>query len=344
MREHKLLGDILRQAAGAENLSTSPKGNAISKLRVIKNEKNFFLKIVGDSCENAINFLIYTDEEKFSNPRNSTTYLIMNSFLRKGFNIFVSIDNDPSLVENMDVVAMRKNPPLDEDFIRQLSNYDDGSRLFINPPETQIYFSNKKYLLDLMGLDILPETLVSSNLGELINFYRDVGSCILKPCYGFGGKGIIKIPKRKRYLELEKIFYDETVGGSREIILQRFIKNVDKLGDKRIHLVKDKPLGAVLRLPAKGNYLCNISSGGKGYKTEITKKDYEIVEKLKYVITDKRIFWSGIDVIGNYLGEINAISPGLLARADELNGTMMKEDSLMVYFMNAIREEVGNDN
>ena len=142
---------------------------------------------------------------------------------------------------------------------------------------------------------------------------------ILKPYNLNGGEGIIKISNND-YDENElKELIKKYLNDVECVVAQEFIEDVKEKGDKRINVIGYEPVSAVLRLPAKNSYLCNIKSGGSRNKGEISEKDKKLIKQIRPFLEKNQLFWTGIDIIGPYLGEINVSSPGMLRRADILN-------------------------
>jgi glutathione synthase len=259
------------------------------------------------------------------------------------FNVALSNIPNPEHARYAEIVIPRFDPPVNYEFLDELGFYDDGTRLFVNPPQAQRYFSNKKYLDDIANEhpELLPKTLLSSDSEELGAFLYKLSKnnrfAVYKPLQGFGGDGITRIDLHSDSLKKLEDYVHLAYGLSQgqEIMLQEFIENVTRYGDKRIHLLDGNPLGAVLRTPKPGSWLCNQKKGGTLKLAEISQSDYEIIEKINPLLQRHRAYWSGIDIVGPYLGEINAVSPGLLYALDEFNNW-----NLMETFSNQLKQNV----
>ncbi len=297
-------------------------------------ERSLFDNFYNPNSHIHSNVLIYIDESKMDiekHPRDSSIYLAQALSRNSEFNVAMSTEPNPNLARYADIVIPRFDPPLKRDFIEGLKEHEDRYRLFVNPTNAQEYFGNKRYLQDLDS-DLLPKTMISSNPKEIGYFMRQLQEqgkeAIYKPLQGFGGEGISQIPlKGKSLEELINIGYGFTNQGVEEGIFQEFIEGIDKSGDKRIHLVNGYPVGAVLRKPKEKGGLCNVKKGGLIERTEITSQDYKIISKIKRLLRQKNVVWAGIDILGGYLGEINAVSPGLLYRVDEFEDNLYGKDS-----------------
>ena len=167
--------------------------------------------------------------------------------------------------------------------------------------------------------DLTPATLITRNLDDIKAFGAEHGGLILKPLYGNGGAGVFKLDADLKNLSsLHEMFAERN---TEPFIAQAFLPDVTK-GDKRVILVDGKPVGAINRVPAKGETRSNMHVGGRPEKVELTKRDHEICEAIGPLLREKGQIFVGIDVIGDYLTEINVTSPtGIqeLSRFDGIN-------------------------
>ena len=154
--------------------------------------------------------------------------------------------------------------------------------------------------------NVMPPTLITSDEEEIFGFRKEFKDIIVKPLFGNGGAGVFHIKPDDENLssliELHKTFYREP------LMIQEYVPAV-RQGDKRIILIDGKPVGAVNRVPAKGEARSNMHVGGKPMKCELTGRDREICEIIGPSLKEKGLLFVGIDVIGNYLTEINVTSP-----------------------------------
>jgi glutathione synthase len=172
-------------------------------------------------------------------------------------------------------------------------------------------------------IDLMPPTAITRNLSSIVEFRKEHQDIILKPLYGNGGSGVFRLVAEDKNLN---VFFETFTLNSREpIIIQKFLPDVSN-GDKRIIIVDGEPVGAINRLPPEDDIRSNMHVGGKPIKTSLTKRDIEICDALKSTLRKKNLFFVGIDVIGDYLTEINVTSPtGIqeLERFDQKNFTEM---------------------
>ena len=134
--------------------------------------------------------------------------------------------------------------------------------------------------------------------------------------YGNGGDSVFLLTKKdKNYNQIIENFLNKS---SEPFIIQKFIPQV-KNGDKRVLIVNGKPIAAVQRIPKKNDIRSNIHVGGKVIKTKLTKTDLKICETIRDQLIENNLFFVGIDIIGNYLTEINVTSPTCIQEVKKLN-------------------------
>lgn len=224
---------------------------------------------------------------------------------------------------SLDVLFMRKDPPVDADFIHatHLVDLHNGTKpVFINDP-TGIRDANEK-LFGLRFPELMPETLIARELAALSRFVAEhPQGTILKPVEGFGGQGILFVqPGDRNTRSLLEIL---TQGGKKAIVAQAYLPEA-RQGDKRIILVDGEPCGAVLRVPAHDDHRGNMAAGGTPMKTELTAREREICAKLKPALQERGLYLVGIDVIGDWLTEVNVTSPTGLVEIDKLDGVSVE--------------------
>ena len=185
----------------------------------------------------------------------------------------------------------------------------------VNDPFWVRNYPEKLLVLDFP--DLTPPTTVARDLDTIKAFKARHGDVILKPLYGNGGAGVFLLDKNDRNLtSLHELF----TGFSREpLIVQKFLPDVSA-GDKRIILVDGEPVGAINRVPAKGEVRSNMHVGGRPEKIGLTKRDHEICEAIGPLLREKGQVFVGIDVIGDYLTEINVTSPTGIQELERFDG------------------------
>lgn len=228
------------------------------------------------------------------------------------------------LLESFDVVWMRKDPPVNNDFLYatyMLSLIDEKKTKVLNNP-TGIRESNEK-LYSLFFPDIIPQSVVTKNISQLQDFLAECGGeMVVKPLDGHGGEGIFYVRKgdRNANVILEAITKFET----EYVIAQKFIEEVSE-GDKRIIVLNGEPIGAVLRVPKPGGeFRSNFHSGGSPAKSELTDWDLEICRQIGPRLREDGLYFVGIDVIGGYVTEINTTSPTGIQEINNLDGVKLE--------------------
>ncbi len=218
---------------------------------------------------------------------------------------------------SQDVILMRQDPPFDMGYITatHLLEMIHPKTLVVNNPAEVRNAPEKLFILNFM--DLMPPTLITRDIGELDAFRREHGEIILKPLYGNGGAGIFKTAHDdQNFASLVEMF---TTMFKEPFIAQRYLPEV-RMGDKRIILVDGKPVGAINRVPALHDHRSNMHVGGKAVATEITKREHEICEAIGPDLKKRGLLFTGIDVIGDYMTEINVTSPTGIRQVKNFGG------------------------
>jgi len=223
---------------------------------------------------------------------------------------------DVDLAE-VDVVWLRQDPPFDMGYITttHLLERLKGQTLVVNDPFW--VRNNPEKLLVLDYLDLTPPTTIARDIEVLKAFKAEHGDIILKPLYGNGGAGVFRLgPEDRNLNSLHELF----AGINREpLIVQKFLPDV-AAGDKRIILVDGEPVGAINRVPAKGETRSNMHVGGRPEQVSMTTRDYEICAAIGPRLKEMDQIFVGIDVIGSYLTEINVTSPTGIQELERFDG------------------------
>ncbi len=222
-------------------------------------------------------------------------------------------------LESFALVLMRKDPPVDESFVTAtwiLDRAKASGTLVVNDP-TGLRELNEKLSI-LAFPDLIPRTRLVRQTADVRAALADFGGhMILKPVYGFGGReilqGRIDDPNLSTLIELA------THDGRRWTVAQEFV-TAARDGDKRILLVDGEPIGAVMRVPAKGELRNNFHAGGSPETTELNARDREICAAVGPYLRERGQFFAGIDVIGRHLTEINVTSPTGMQEINRLDG------------------------
>ena len=222
----------------------------------------------------------------------------------------------PTPLSDLDVILMRKDPPFDMDYIYTtylLELAETAGVFVVNKPQS-LRDANEK-LYTAWFPHCTPPTLVTSQ-AELIRAFLDKhADIILKPLDTMGGASIFRVQQND--LNTGVIIETLTRHGKRQIMAQRFIPEI-RDGDKRILLIDGEPVPyALARIPAKGETRANLAVGGRGVGVALGERDYWICEQVAPVLKEKGLLFVGLDVIGDYLTEINVTSPTCIRELDE---------------------------
>ncbi|WP_226622125.1 glutathione synthase [Alloyangia pacifica] len=217
----------------------------------------------------------------------------------------------------VDVVWLRQDPPFDMHYITTTHLLDRlaPGTLVVNDP---FWVRNSpEKLLVLNFPELTPPTTIARDLETIKAFKARHGDVILKPLYGNGGAGVFRLDQNDRNLgSLHELF----TGFSREpLIVQKYLPAVSK-GDKRVILVDGEPVGAINRVPAAGEVRSNMHVGGRPEEVELTERDREICATIGPVLKEKGQIFVGIDVIGDWLTEINVTSPTGIQELERFDG------------------------
>jgi glutathione synthase len=207
---------------------------------------------------------------------------------------------------DMDVVLLRQDPPFDMHYITNTHLLDrvHPETLVVNDPKWVRDSPEKIFVMEFS--DLMPETLITRDTDEILAFRREFGDIILKPLYGNGGAGVFHLRQDDRNLSsLLEMFGSLT---REPIITQRYLQDV-RAGDKRIILIDGEPVGAINRVPAEHDARSNMHAGGRPEKTELTRRELEICARIGPSMKERGFILVGIDVIGDYMTEINVTSP-----------------------------------
>ena len=233
-------------------------------------------------------------------------------------------------LNNIDIIFMRKDPPFDMDYIYAtylLEQAENSGTLVVNKPSSLRDANEKLFALNFP--ECIPETLVSSNIKKLSEFISKIKTAVVKPLDGMGGTDIFKLTKGDK--NIEEVLLKITNQGSRFIMAQEFLPEI-KNGDKRILLINGKPVDyALARIPAVGSFKGNLAAGAKGVGQPLSARDRDLCSQIAPMLIEKELMFVGLDVIGDYITEINVTSPTCIRELDsqfDLNISSMLLDEI----------------
>lgn len=226
-------------------------------------------------------------------------------------------------LESFDAVFMRKDPPFDMSYFfatHLLQLLDPSKTLVLNDPRGLREANEKLYALRFP--DVIPPSMVASDMTRLKEFMNELGGeMIIKPLDGAGGSGVFHLHGRDR--NLNAILESATLNGQRLIMAQRYLPEIRR-GDKRLIVLDGEPLGAVMRVPREDEHRGNIHVGGTVLKSEVTERDREIVAALAPSLRADGLYFVGLDIIGEWLTEVNVTSPTGIQEINALDGVKLE--------------------
>ena len=225
-------------------------------------------------------------------------------------------------LSEFDVIWLRQDPPFDMGYITNTHLLDLVAKetLIVNNPFWVRNLPEKLLVLEFP--DLIPDTVISRDLKEIKEFKREFKDIIVKPLYGNGGAGIFRLKEDDKNLtSLHELFSNMS---SEPLIAQAFLPDV-KNGDKRIILVDGSPVGAINRVPKAGEIRSNMHVGGKAEPAKLSQRDREICSAIGPTLKSKGQVFVGIDVIGEYLTEINVTSPTGIQELEQFDNVNIAE-------------------
>ena len=242
-------------------------------------------------------------------------------------------------LSELDVILMRKDPPFDMEYIYStylLERAEDEGVLVVNRPRS-LRDCNEK-LFTAWFPQCTPPTLVTRAAGRIREFLAEHGDIVLKPLGGMGGESVFRLRRGEPNVNvtIETLTAHET----RYAMAQRFLPEIAR-GDKRILLIDGEPIPyALARVPAEGESRGNLAAGGTGTGVPLSQRDRWICAQVGPTLRDKGLLFVGLDVIGDYLTEINVTSPTCIRELDRQYGLHIA-DKLMDAIANRLAQRQG---
>ena len=221
-------------------------------------------------------------------------------------------------LSEMDVVLLRQDPPFDMNYITttHLLERIHPKTLVVNDPAWVRNSPEKIFVTEFP--DLMPETLITKDPQEVMDFRREFGDIILKPLYGNGGAGVFHLADGDRNLTSLLEMFGQLF--KEPFIAQRYLKDV-RAGDKRIILIDGEPVGAINRVPSETDARSNMHVGGRAEQSKLTPREREICERIGPSLKERGFILVGIDVIGDFMTEINVTSPTGIREIERFDGT-----------------------
>ena len=206
---------------------------------------------------------------------------------------------------DINVLLMRQEPPFNMNYITYthlLEHLPKSTKVINNPVSVR---NAPEKLLVTFFKDLMPETIITRDKNSILEFYERHKDIVIKPLYGKGGEGIILVREGD---DINNILSEFLHVEQEPIMIQPFLPEV-KYGDKRIIILNGDPVGCLNRIPAEGEFRSNLGVGGIPELSELSENDKRICLSIKPILLKMDLFFVGIDVIGDYLTEINVTCP-----------------------------------
>jgi len=215
------------------------------------------------------------------------------------------------------IIWMRKDPPISQEFVSAcmiLDLHNPRKTRVLNKPSS-LLMANEK-LWGLRFPNFFAKSVVASRKKTILETVNHFDKAVLKPLFGAGGEGIFVFGKNDPNLACAVDLL--TKQGNQPIMIQEYLEAA-KIGDKRLILLEGEPIGAMLRVPSGSDHRANLHVGGHAQKANVTDLDREIADHLKPYLSELGLFFTGLDIIGDKITEINVTSPTGLQEIDNLN-------------------------
>ncbi len=299
-------------------------------------------------------WLFIIDPIESLNYNTDSTYAIMKEAYRQGIEVFFCCTQDIFFKEGIkcvsksfsfsdenykvgsskiskldlfDIIFMRKDPPYDMTFHYCTELLSLAKTLVVNSPQALRDFNEK--LIILPFTEFIPETVVTSEKSQFESFLKKHNDgFILKSLASYQGRSVVWIKKDDE--NSANILKNYTDNYTKPVMIQEYLPEVS-IGDKRILVLGGKIIGAVLREPKDNNYLANLGQGGIARKTNITERENEMVENISNFLIKNGLHFIGLDVIGDYITEINITCPTGVVHINNLNNIVL-EEKIIDYF------------
>lgn len=280
-----------------------------------KKDSTFAMMLEAQSRNYEIHYMTQNDIYVAKHKPCAETKIISVTDQKENFHNVISTQTIE--LSELDIVLMRKDPPFDMEYIMDTYILDLAEQLgtlIINKPQA-LRDANEKFFTEAFS-QFTPECLISRNPEHIKKFAKSLDHVIIKPMDGMGGSSIFFTGKKDKNLNV--IIETVTNEGARTTMAQQFIPEITK-GDKRILIVNGEPIPyALARIPSDQDFRGNLAKGGTGVGVSLSENDYKICQIVGPKLKEMGILFAGIDVIGDYLTEVNVTSPTCIRELDDL--------------------------
>ncbi|WMY97517.1 MAG: glutathione synthase [Arsenophonus sp.] len=277
--------------------------------------------------------IYYLDGEIYGNSK-----ILIN--LKENLNCWYEFGKEKNiLLKKLDVILFRKDPPFNTQYLHTtylLHLAEKKGSFIINKPKSIRHYNEK--LLITYFPQFIPYTLVTNNIKKIREFHKKYQDIIIKPIHKMGGESIFRLKKNDPNTSV--ILESVTKKEKRFCMVQNYLNEIQD-GDKRILIINGNPISTCLaRIPKIGETRANLAVGGKGEIRNLTKNDWKIAKTVSLFLKEKGLFFVGIDIIGNYLTEINITSPTCLKEINTKNN--FSNYSITKLFLDEIEKQIKN--
>ncbi|MBI2082746.1 MAG: glutathione synthase [Deltaproteobacteria bacterium] len=265
--------------------------------------------------------IYYTDPTSLFSQKGEPCAMVSEVKVTRGTPYFHFKPPFPKPLAEMDIILMRKDPPVNTSYYyaTHLLSLVEDKTWVINRPSTLRDWNEK--LSILFFPEWIPKTLVTGDWHRIEAFQKErEGAVVVKELDSYAGKGIHLCPFSGDH---SKLIHQLTRGGDLPVMVQEYLP-VER-GEKRVFFIDGKTFGAIIRHPAAGGFLTSPDHGGTYAATQLTEREKKICSSLEPFFLKKGVFFAGIDLIGEYLTEINVTSPGLLWEWNEVDHQKYEE-------------------
>ncbi len=287
-------------------------------LNAINKETDSTLALIQEALKRKFSIFIYKVDDLYLENNSLKAYAARVSKININKEKFLTLEKFSIInLNNYDFILIRQDPPFNMQYITAtyLLEKLPQSCLVLNNPSSIRDCPEKLFVMDFFNL--MPPTLISRHINSILRFIKKFKRVVIKPLYGNGGSNVFYLNENDPNLN---IIIENLLSKKEHVILQKFIKKV-KYGDKRILLINGEPVGAVNRVPTNNEIRANLHIGGIAKKTKLTEREKFICNEIKYKIKEKGLFFVGIDIIDEFITEINVTSPTCIREIDFLNKT-----------------------
>ncbi|AKK19994.1 glutathione synthase [Candidatus Liberibacter africanus] len=286
-------------------------------ISTIKAEKDSTFAIALEAQKRKYQLFHYTPDQLYI--RDNKVYAktqLLSLYDQKEQYYSLGEENNVDLSQ-MDVILIRQDPPFNMHYITStylLEKINYKTRIVNNP--FWIRNSPEKIFVTEFS-ELMPPTLISRDIHQITQFYLEMKDVIIKPLYGNGGIGVFRMtPGDRNFSSLIEMLFEKY---PEPLVVQSYLPQVRK-GDKRILLLNGEPVGAINRIPSEVDNRSNIHAGGKTELIQLTQNDQDICNRIGESLRKRGLFFTGIDIIGDHITEINITSPTCIREIHQSGG------------------------